>query len=61
LAVDCLRPFPVEVGDRFECADARGAQSPIETAPLMFGFLNLDEFGKPRLVGDFRPASNESE
>ena len=42
-AVELLGPVPLEVGDRFEAAEAGRAQAPFESAPRALVEFGLDE------------------
>jgi hypothetical protein len=46
-----LGPLPVEVGQRFEAADVRGAQATFQTAPASFGDFPFDDLLHPGELG----------
>ena len=60
MAVDAFGPSPVEVGDRFECADARCAQATVEAAALTLGFFDAKEFLEPWFACDVFAAREQS-
>jgi len=59
-AVAALRPVPVEVAERFEAADLRRLQPPLQTAAGPFLFLPVDQRREPGLGRHFAPVPEQA-
>ena len=60
IAIDLLRPRPVEVGHGLEGTDARVAHASLEAAALPLAFLIIAQLGDPWLIGDERPVGEQT-